>query len=88
MFVCNFSGVVVKQFALGVPQKGHYRAVFSTDARRFGGSGLLREGMVFSTQKLLRHGRTQAIVLDLPPLSAALFRPEPRANYPGKEKNG
>lgn len=88
LFLCNFSGVVVEQFALGVPQKGFYRTVFSTDAQRFGGSGLLREGSIFSTQKLLRHGRTQAIVLDLPPLSAALFRPESWATPFGKEKDG
>jgi len=92
--VCNFVPVKREDYKIGVPYKGYYLQVFSTDEERFGGSGTdngkvktLKEGM---------HGYENSISLTLPPLSVMYFKfvppakrkktPEAEAK-PSSEKN-
>jgi len=73
-FVCNFSGITVRNFRLGVSDIGKYSVVMSTDESRFGGSGVLCDGAVFSVDKAPHHGLLHSIFMDIPPLTAVFMR--------------
>ncbi len=69
-FVCNFSGITVRDFRLGVTSSGEYSVVMSTDETRFGGKGELCEDCGFVVEKTPQHGLLHSIVMDIPPLTA------------------
>jgi len=70
--VSNFTQIERKQYRLGVPKKGTYTAVLSSDALEFGGS---------SKSKLQKHkavagvtdNQPYSITIDLPPLSTVYY---------------
>jgi 1,4-alpha-glucan branching enzyme len=74
VFVCNFSGVKTQGFRLGMPAKGTYKAVLSTDDAQFGGGGLLPSGSLFKTDSIPWHNQDCSIAIELPPLSAVFLR--------------
>ena len=86
IFVCNFSGVTVSDFRLGVPASGKYHVVMSTDESRYGGSGRLVSGAVFQASKTPHHWLNQSITLDIPPLTGVFLR-KMRTSSPPKSKN-
>ena len=69
--VSNFSNVLQKDYKIGVPQKGVYTEVLSTDDVHFGGRGVTN-GCV-SAKKGEMHGRKQYISIKIPPLSTLFF---------------
>ena len=71
--VCNFSPVERQGYRLGAPVAGQYERVFSSDDPAFGGQGLGSAGMVKS-EYVESHGMEQSLVLDLPPMSAMIYR--------------
>ncbi len=71
LVVCNFSNVLQTNYKIGVPQKGKYTEIFSTDDVAFGGKGI-GNGDVF-TRKGKMHGNDQYISMDIPPLSTLYF---------------
>ena len=73
LFVCNFSGISVSDFRMGVPTPGCYAVKFSTDEERFGGNGCLSSDTCFASEKTPCHGFGHSIVLDIPPLSAVFL---------------
>ncbi len=69
--VSNFSGKVQKDYKIGVPRRGIYEEIFSTDAVSFGGAGL-ENGKVRTTPGKM-HGRPQHLSLTLPAFSTVYF---------------
>ena len=72
-FVCNFSGIAVQNFRLGVSGPGRYEVVLSTDEEMCGGSGSLCAGDTFVVEKIPHHNHTHSIIMDIPPLSAVFM---------------
>ncbi|MBP8639561.1 MAG: 1,4-alpha-glucan branching protein GlgB [Oscillospiraceae bacterium] len=70
VFVCNFSGITVNNFRLGVSGKRKIAVIMSTDELRFGGSGSLCKGTCFAVDNTPQHGLLHSIVIDIPPLTA------------------
>ncbi len=69
--VCNFTPVRREHYRIGVPQKGSYTEVFTTDAAEFGGTDC-RNGTV-AAEPVPMHGLEQSVELTLPPLSAVFL---------------
>lgn len=69
----NFLPVRRNGFLLPVPHDGVYEEIFNTDDSRFGGSGLFNEGQ-FRTEPCTSRNYTRAIRVNVPPMSAMLFR--------------
>ncbi len=76
--ICNFCPIKRENYVIGVPQRGSYACVLSTDWAQYGGTGV-RTGKV-QAKKRSYHGLPYSISLTLPPLSV-LF-------YEKKERNG
>jgi len=72
-FVCNFSGVTVHNFRMGVTGTGKYVVVMSTDEARFGGNGELCEDKGYIVESVPQHGLSHSIITDIPPLSAVFL---------------
>ena len=61
-------------YRVGVPSEGKYDVLISSDATRFGGSGLGQEGEVHTDPSPF-HGYPQSLSLNLPPLGAVVLAP-------------
>jgi 1,4-alpha-glucan branching enzyme len=73
--VCNYSGVRLDGYRIGVPWPGRYRELLNTDAAAYGGGNEGNLGAVH-TDPVPMHGREQSLALRLPPLTALIFAPE------------
>ncbi len=71
--VCNFTNVQRDSYKIGVPEKGIYDIVFSSDAKEYGGLGVSKKH-VFRTKNIPIHGSEQSIELTLPPLSTVYLK--------------
>ncbi len=65
--VCNFSSLTLENYFIGVPRRGKYTEIFTTDDTRFGGGGI-RNGEVYAKLKPM-HGKDYSLSLTLPPFS-------------------
>lgn len=70
----NFSGGPHTDYILGVPAAGEWQEVLNTDAASYGGSGVENTGTLTATKDGL-DGQPAALVVTLPPLGAAYFKP-------------
>lgn len=78
--VCNLTPVHRPEYRIGVPEKGTYEVVFTSDEEKFGGTGQGTTGTV-KTEKIPMHGFKQSINLSLAGLSGVYLRrriPKPR----------
>ena len=73
MVVCNFSPVHRQGYRVGAPFGGTWTPVFNTDDTRYGGQGL-GDLQPLKTERVPCHEQKQSLVLDLPPMSAMLYR--------------
>lgn len=71
--VCNFTPTAKKEYKFGVPFSGEYREVLNSDHNKYGGSGVLNEGGLF-TQEGFMHGKKQYLTVTMPPLGIACFK--------------
>ena len=71
--VCNFSPVHRKGYYVGAPFAGTWSLIFNTDAEEFGGSGL-GDTAPLKTVNTPCHDQEQALSIDLPPMSAVIYR--------------
>ena len=71
--VCNFTPVVRKHYRIGMPRAGSYTEELNSDAKEFGGSGVLNCGEL-QTEKIPYHGLAQSLALTLPPLGTIYLR--------------
>ncbi len=85
--VCNFSSVTRTDYRIGVPRRGKYDEVFSSDEARFGGSGI-RNGQLYTKQSPM-HGRDFCLALTLPAFSTiCLYKKASAARKNTVEKKG
>ena len=73
LVACNFSGSHHRGYRVGVPFASTWTLDFSTDARDFGGSGGGNATPV-KTEPFPCHGYPQSLLLDLPPMTCAIYR--------------
>lgn len=77
--VSNFSAVAQADYRIGVPARGVYTELFSTDWEQFGGGGV-KNGKV-RTRAGKMHGQKQYLSLQIPAFSTMYFfkrRPRPK----------
>lgn len=67
--VVNFSRERYKDFRIGVPYEGIYEEVMNTDKRIYGGGNRQNRGQLY-TEHIAWHGRSDSLVLTVPPLTA------------------
>ena len=65
--VVNFSGLSMHDYRIGVDGK-KYTAVFNSDDKMYGGSGMYRK-KEYTAQKKPMHGKKQSLKLNIAPLS-------------------
>ncbi|MEO5694192.1 MAG: 1,4-alpha-glucan branching protein GlgB [Usitatibacter sp.] len=75
LVACNFTPIPREGYRVGVPMAGGWREILNSDADRYGGSGVGNLGRVVS-EEFTWHGRTNSVVLTLPPLGVVMFTPE------------
>jgi 1,4-alpha-glucan branching enzyme len=68
----NFTPVPRHQYRIGVPKSGHWREIFNSDAREYGGSGHGNLGGVDAVPYPW-NGRASSVVVTLPPLAAIIL---------------
>lgn len=73
LVVCNFSPVPRPNYRVGVPHGGHWREIFNSDAKDFGGTGFGNFGGL-NTVPIPLHGRLHSLTMNLPPLGAVALR--------------
>jgi 1,4-alpha-glucan branching enzyme len=71
---CNYSGVRLDGYRLGVPHAGTYRELINTDAGIYGGWNDGNLGAVH-TDPVPMHGRAQSLALVLPARAAIILAP-------------
>ena len=74
---CNFSGVALRSYAVGVPVSGVWAELLNSDSLHYGGGGTGNCGAVES-EKITSNGMEQRLSLFLPPHSCILMRPRNR----------
>lgn len=71
--VCNFTPVVREGYRVGVPHKGVWQEVLSSDNEEFGGSGIHNPAPV-ETKFQAFHGRPYSIEVTLPPIGVSVWK--------------
>lgn len=84
LVICNFTPVPRAEYRVGVPEEGVWKEVFNTDDPAYGGSGYLTVKEAKSEENRW-HGRSQSMVVSLPPLAMLALMPE-RPEPKKKEK--
>ncbi|HIT02313.1 MAG TPA: 1,4-alpha-glucan branching protein GlgB [Candidatus Enterenecus merdae] len=69
--VCNFCPVERRGYRIGMERPGVYRPVLSSDAAKYGGTGVRLRRV--ATQPIPMHGRKYSVELTLPPLSTVFY---------------
>jgi 1,4-alpha-glucan branching enzyme len=72
----NFTPVPRHQYRIGVPRGGHWREIFNSDAREYGGSGHGNLGGVEAVPYPW-NGRPSSVVVTLPPLGGIILARRP-----------
>ncbi len=80
--VFNFSSNRYENYKLGVPNRGNYLEIFSTDREEFGGSGTPLQKLTAKSGGM--HGQKQHIELTIPPFSALCFYKKATPKRPKK----
>jgi len=73
LVACNFSGEHRKGYRVGVPFGSTWTLDFTTDAWEFGGGGRGDQNPV-KTEHTPAQGYNQSMLLDLPPMTCAIYR--------------
>ncbi len=69
--VSNFSSVLQENYKIGVPNKGVYEEIFSSDSEEFGGKGTINGKLKTKVGKM--HGNNQYLSLNIPAFSTTYF---------------
>ncbi len=73
---CNFAPVLREDYRFGVPVAGQYKEILSSDALKYGGSGLSNGTVRSKAGKM--HDFDNHISVTIPPLSTLIFSVTPR----------
>lgn len=76
LIICNFAPVLHDKFQIGVPYKGKYKEILNSDAKEFGGQGLVNARMRQSKAEEWDE-RKNSITIRLAPFAAAIFQYSP-----------
>jgi 1,4-alpha-glucan branching enzyme len=71
--VCNFTQIVRENYRIGLPMKGKLTEILNSDAKIYGGSGIMNSGKLV-IDSAPYDGRDYSIELQLPPLSVIVFK--------------
>ncbi|MBB3464495.1 1,4-alpha-glucan branching protein GlgB [Rhizobium sp. BK377] len=71
LVISNFTPIPRHAYRVGVPVPGHWRQILNTDSSVYGGTGT--SGGDRSSDNVAAHGRSQSLLVDLPPLSTMIF---------------
>ncbi len=86
--VCNFCPVERKLYRIGVEKPGSYKPVLSSDAAKYGGTGVRLRSV--AAKKVPMHGKQYSVALTLPPLSTVFYERVPgsgkKASKPAGKK--
>jgi 1,4-alpha-glucan branching enzyme len=65
---------VYYDYHIGVPKAGSYKEVFNSDELKFGGSGQVIDGEIFTEPKA-SHGFDQRVSIKIPPMATLVLKP-------------
>ena len=71
--LCNFSPIHREGYQVGVPFHGVWTPIFNTDSPQFGGEGL-GDTKPIESERIPCHEQKQSMAVDLPPMSAMVYR--------------
>ena len=72
LIVCNFSALPYEEYRVGVPRAGKYKEIFNSDAKTYGGSGMVNP-RVKSSRTEECDDREHSIKIKLASLSVSVF---------------
>lgn len=75
LIVCNFTPVLRTNYRIGVPRGGWWKEVLNSNSESYGGAGYGNFGGV-DALPFPSHGRSNSVMLMLPPLSVLFFKHE------------
>ena len=77
LVVCNFTPVVRHGWRVGVPRAGRWRELLNTDSAFYGGSNVGTPFGMAESQPTGHDGRSDSILVELPPLATVMFEWQP-----------
>ena len=69
----NFSDMNRKNYCIGVPDKGEYEIIFSSDDKKYGGYGYLKTSKITAQEKKL-HGFPYSLSVNVPSISIIFIK--------------
>ena len=72
--VCNFSGVDVENYSIGVPQHGTYEEIFNSNWEQFGGHSPLPQNKILTLNENCDEFENKLIIPVLPKLSTVFYK--------------
>ena len=72
LFVCNFDNMAHQKFRVGVPFAGKYKEILNSDAKNYGGSGMVNARMK-SSKKMEWDEKENSIEINIAPMSVSVF---------------
>ena len=71
--VLNFTPETRQHYSIGVPFRGTWTEIFTSDRKKYGGSDALNQGLLY-TSPVKYHNKDYSISLTLPPLGVSILR--------------
>ena len=71
--ICNLTPVIRENYKIGVPVNGKLKEIFNSDAKEFGGSGVLNTKQI-SIKKSQWNGKEYSAEVTLPPLGVTVYQ--------------
>ena len=82
--VCNFCPVLRENYRIGVPYRGKYTPVMSSDDKKYGGLGTALTAV--TSEDVPMHGYLQSVELTVPPMSTVFYTVEKKRVAGTKKK--
>lgn len=72
LILCNFTPSTYQNYRVGVPKKGKWKEILSSDNAKYGGSGIVSADLIHSDD-IPFHGRAFSLSLHVPPLAIVIY---------------
>jgi len=73
MVICNFTPETRSLYRIGVPFRGTWTELFNSDDLKYGGSGVLNSGLLYTTP-VKYHNKDYSVSITLPPLGISILK--------------